>query len=175
MKTLIVLTFAFTTISAHATHRVLFLCTGNFYRSRLAEAVFNHEAERAGLDWRAESRGLRTDLLSAEERAQKLSPYTVEKLRDLKIDAKYTAAEPRALAARDLSDAECIVALSEREHLPYLKAAWSPLNRWPLVYWHVDDIELARPADALPIVVREARHLVAELKAGRPPAACRAR
>ena len=29
---------------------VLFLCSGNYYRSRHAEAVFNHRAAAAGLD-----------------------------------------------------------------------------------------------------------------------------
>jgi protein-tyrosine-phosphatase len=38
--------------------RVLFVCSGNFYRSRLAELLFNEAAEKAGVVWRAESRGL---------------------------------------------------------------------------------------------------------------------
>jgi protein-tyrosine phosphatase len=37
---------------------ILFLCTGNYYRSRFAEELFNHHAERAGLYWVAQSRGL---------------------------------------------------------------------------------------------------------------------
>src|SRR6185312_8984112 len=37
--------------------RVLFLCTGNYYRSRYAEELFNHFAKIEGLDWRAFSRG----------------------------------------------------------------------------------------------------------------------
>ena len=37
---------------------VLFLCTGNYYRSRLAEVLFNSVAGRMGLPWRASSRGL---------------------------------------------------------------------------------------------------------------------
>src|SRR4051812_12382323 len=41
---------------------VLFLCTGNYYRSRFAEVVFNTLAGRAGLPWRAESRGLALEL-----------------------------------------------------------------------------------------------------------------
>jgi len=37
---------------------VLFLCTGNYYRSRFAEVLFNALAREHGLPWRAESRGL---------------------------------------------------------------------------------------------------------------------
>ena len=37
---------------ADATRTVLFLCTGNFYRSRHAEAVFNHHAAASGIGCR---------------------------------------------------------------------------------------------------------------------------
>ena len=35
--------------------RVLFLCTGNYYRSRYAEELFNHLARGENLPWRASS------------------------------------------------------------------------------------------------------------------------
>jgi len=37
---------------------ILFLCTGNYYRSRFAEILFNSVAARMGLHWIASSRGL---------------------------------------------------------------------------------------------------------------------
>ena len=37
---------------------VLFLCTGNYYRSRFAEILFNSVAGKMGLSWQASSRGL---------------------------------------------------------------------------------------------------------------------
>jgi protein-tyrosine phosphatase len=37
--------------------RILFLCTGNYYRSRYAEELFNHIARAEGLGWRAFSCG----------------------------------------------------------------------------------------------------------------------
>lgn len=43
---------------ATSSKNVLFLCTGNYYRSRYAEILFNSVAGRMGLPWRASSRGL---------------------------------------------------------------------------------------------------------------------
>ncbi len=44
------------------TNTILFLCTGNYYRSRFAEILFNRLAKSRGLSWKAESRGLALDL-----------------------------------------------------------------------------------------------------------------
>ena len=48
---------------------VLFLCTGNYYRSRFAEILFNWHATQQELNWRADSRGLAlfSDNLGARE------------------------------------------------------------------------------------------------------------
>ena len=45
-------------MAKHREKTVLFLCTGNYYRSRFAEVLFNSVAGRTGLSWRASSRGL---------------------------------------------------------------------------------------------------------------------
>ena len=37
---------------------VVFICTGNFYRSRFSEYLFNSLAKKCGLQWRAISRRL---------------------------------------------------------------------------------------------------------------------
>src|SRR5438876_5201878 len=37
---------------------ILFLCTGNYYRSRFAESLFNAVAGQMRVPWRASSRGL---------------------------------------------------------------------------------------------------------------------
>src|SRR5688500_5812497 len=36
---------------------ILFLCSGNYYRSRFAELLFNHLVAKAGLSYRADSAG----------------------------------------------------------------------------------------------------------------------
>src|SRR3984957_17882635 len=57
---------------------VLFLCTGNYYRSRFAEIVFNSVAGRMGLPWRASSRGL-----ALERGVNNVGPMAVEAIKAL--------------------------------------------------------------------------------------------
>jgi protein-tyrosine phosphatase len=46
------------TVLMTESRRVLFLCTGNYYRSRYAEEVFHHNARQEGLARVAVSRGV---------------------------------------------------------------------------------------------------------------------
>ena len=62
---------------------VLFLCTGNYYRSRFAEIVFNHFASSRSLDWRADSRGLAREF--GAWNVGPISPYTLQALLDRNI------------------------------------------------------------------------------------------
>jgi protein-tyrosine phosphatase len=65
---------------------ILFLCTGNYYRSRFAEELFNNHAERSGIDWVAHWRGL------ALERGANnigcISPIALRALKALEITAR---------------------------------------------------------------------------------------
>ena len=58
---------------------VLFLCTGNYYRSRFAELLFNSLAAGQGLGWSATSRGL-----ALERGAHNVGPISKTVLRTLK-------------------------------------------------------------------------------------------
>ena len=55
---------------------VLFLCTGDYYRSRFAEVLFNSVAGKMGLPWRASSRGL-----ALERGVNNVGPMAVEAVR----------------------------------------------------------------------------------------------
>src|SRR5689334_1202389 len=60
--------------------RVLFLCSGNYYRSRFAEILFNHFAKARGLDWHADSRGLAKEF--GKWNVGPISPYTVKAIEE---------------------------------------------------------------------------------------------
>ena len=58
--------------------RLLLLCTGNYYRSRFAEILFNALATSTGLNWVVASRRLTTDRVSGK--VGPISAYVVRGL-----------------------------------------------------------------------------------------------
>ena len=67
------------------TQRVLFLCTGNYYRSRYAEEIFNHRARLEGLDWFSFSRAVAEALFP--QNVGPISPHALEALQKKGIAA----------------------------------------------------------------------------------------
>lgn len=126
--------------------RVLFLCTGNYYRSRYAEIVFNHLAQARGLDWRAESRGLLADRPNGN--IGPISPHALIGLARRGIAVPNTAPAPRQVASADLETAERVIALKEAEHRPLLAARF-PGWEERVAYWQVHDLDQATARVAL--------------------------
>jgi protein-tyrosine phosphatase len=138
---------------------VLFICTGNYYRSRFAEAWFNHLALGVGSPWRAFSRGVAIDLAPPG-----LSAYTRAYLEARGVPLHLTAPERQPLTESDLARATCAIALKEAEHRPYLRRDF-PHWENRVLYWHFHDVDVATAAEMLP---RLERH-VTELFRSLPP------
>jgi len=138
---------------------VLFLCTGNHYRSRFAEILFNFVAGRMGLPWKAFSRGL-----ALERGVNNLGPMAVSAIKALEsLGVRATedvARIPAQVTLADLDQAERIVALKQAEHLPLLQERF-PAWVEKIEFWHVDDAP-----DALPLIEREIMSLVARILGG---------
>jgi protein-tyrosine phosphatase len=141
---------------------VLFLCTGNYYRSRFAEELFNHHAEHAGLDWVADSRGLALE--RGIHNVGPISPFTLYALGEMAVSTRAADRFPKQCTADDLSKAALVVAVKEAEHRPLMRerfADWE--NR--LDYWHIHDVEDETPTEALKLLAEEVRALVQRLPA----------
>jgi len=122
---------------------VLFICTGNFYRSRFAEAVFNYYADLMGLEWRAFSRGLAPDMVLGE-----LSPRTRDALLARGISLGYTGATKALLTENDLEAADRVIALKESEHRLLMRRQFPD---WVdcIEYWQFSDLDYFGPMDML--------------------------
>lgn len=121
--------------------RVLFVCSGNFYRSRLAEILFNHEASSAALDWEAESRGLLEpgDLKGLSDHAK--TYLRLAELGDLALNPR----DPLSMTVEDLTEADLVVALCRSEHKPMMEKKFLALAKalhksGRIRYWNVYDI-----------------------------------
>jgi protein-tyrosine phosphatase len=123
---------------ARPTKRVLFICTGNYYRSRFAEALFNEKAAQAGLDWRASSRGLR---LEASQHG--VSIFTREQLLKRGVPAKLFRGEPKALTEADLAKSDYVVCMDEAEHRPMMEKQFPHRDEHTIHYWHVAETDEA--------------------------------
>src|SRR6266568_6193070 len=116
---------------------VLFLCTGNHYRSRFAEILFNFVAGRMGLPWKAFSRGL-----ALERGVNNVGPMAVSAIKALEAlgvrAADAVTRLPTQVTSDDLERAALIVALKHAEHLPLLQErfpAWAEKAE----FCHVED------------------------------------
>jgi protein-tyrosine phosphatase len=138
---------------------VLFLCTGNYYRSRYAEILFNSVAGKMSLPWKASSRGL-----ALERGAGNVGPMAASAVEALEARGLRTVPEcgrfPVQVTADDLEAAHWIVALKEAEHLPLLQERY-PAWAEKVEFWQVDDAP-----EVLGLIEREVMDLAARLIGG---------
>jgi predicted translation initiation factor SUI1 len=141
--------------------RILFLCTGNYYRSRFAEILFGAVAGKLGLPWRATSRGLAPDCVTRN--VGPMAPSAVAALQALGIRA---AAEwsrlPAPVTRADLEAADRVIALKRDEHLPLIQAQFPEWTEH-VEFWHIDDAP-----EALAHIERAVMDLTARLLGGGP-------
>jgi protein-tyrosine phosphatase len=139
--------------------KILFLCSGNYYRSRFAEELFNHRAKAEATCWRAISRGLALD--RSTENVGPLSYLTVQALADRQITPLERL--PLACSLQDLESAAMVVAMKEAEHRLLLRErfpGWE--NR--VSYWHVHDIDAGEASDAITSMDRLVTELLASCR-----------
>jgi protein-tyrosine phosphatase len=138
-------------------YKLLFLCTGNYYRSRFAELLFNAMAAHHALPWQAFSRGLRLD--KGVNNIGPMSPFAIDALSagDYQRRAERF---PLQVEERDLQAADHIIALQEAEHKPYLQERYPTwINR--IEYWHIRDRVPTPTYNPLEEIARDVQRFIA--------------
>ncbi len=140
---------------------VLFLCTGNYYRSRFAEELFNARAAQLGLRWRAVSRALAIE--RGKDNLGPISPLVSSALAELGIIPADADRFPVSCRSADFESADLIIALSDAEHRPLMLeryAEWHARTE----FWEVEDVALTPSHLALPAIQDRIEALIEELR-----------
>ena len=140
--------------------KVLFLCTGNYYRSRYAEQLFNALCRQQGLAWHASSRGQQP----SPENLGSMSKYALDRLQAQGFEAEAGLRLPMNLLRSDLIGADVTIAVNESEHRPMMQALYP---EWAdgIRYWRVHDLDVTDAESALSSLEQAVRSLVEELSA----------
>lgn len=142
--------------------RLLFLCTGNYYRSRFAEILFNSLAAPEQLPWLADSRGLALDLAGGNFGPMSYAAHERLLAQGIRCDSMQRF--PLSAAAADFQAADLIIALDEAEHRPMMRERFPDWeNR--IQYWLVHDLDQWGADTALALIEQLVQRLVAELRA----------
>ncbi|BAY29764.1 protein tyrosine phosphatase [Nostoc carneum NIES-2107] len=141
-------------------NKILFLCTGNYYRSRFAEHLFNWFATKQGLDWEADSRGLALE--RGVENVGTISRYALDALAVRLVNLPDNERFPLAASELDFQSATKIIALDEFEHRPLMNERFP---QWvdAIEYWLVHDIDKTSPSEALLQIEKNLLQLIEQL------------
>jgi protein-tyrosine phosphatase len=141
--------------------RVLFICTGNYYRSRFAESLFDALARERGIAWEATSRG--TSVLTlGHYNVGPLCTFAWSALTARNVVVEDHPRAPIQLTSDDFTQADAIVAICEEEHRPLLEDAF-PHIAPHVEYWSVRDRAFTPPEEAFRALEQEVRRLVERL------------
>ena len=138
-------------------NQVLFICTGNYYRSRYAEILFNHTASEYGLGWTSFSRGFQES-----NREAPISLHTLTRL-DQKGILLNQVRFPIQLNAADMALAHRIILMDEQEHKPMLLSEYPEWSNH-VDYWNIQDVDFEQPVTALERLERKVDLLIGSLE-----------
>jgi ubiquinone/menaquinone biosynthesis C-methylase UbiE/protein-tyrosine-phosphatase len=146
----------------------LFLCTGNYYRSRFAEHLFNARAEERGLVGRAQSAGLAPRC--STRNPGPISPAVVRALASRGAVLREAPRLPRDVTEALVGSARRVILLSERDHRARFEARFPAVSA-RVSYWDIDDIDRCPPEVTLPRIEELVESLLGELEPTAPEVA----
>jgi len=139
--------------------KILFVCTGNYYRSRFAESYFNWKAAKSALPWRAVSRGL----LPVPGR-KGISPLVQQELAIMGVPDSRTVSDPQQLTRQDLQTSDYVVILDEEEHRPMMERQFPDMALNSVHYWHINDIPQMQAHEACSVMATKIDDLMTRLR-----------
>ena len=143
---------------ATAEKQILFICTGNYYRSRYAQACFNLKAQETKLDWTAVSRGL-----GIKPGRKGISPLAATELSKRGVPETLYRGDPEPLTEADLNKSDYIVVMDETEHRNIIERRFPNRDGRKFHYWEIPDYPKMTVPAACAAMSENIDHLLKEL------------
>ena len=138
---------------------ILFVCTGNIFRSRFAEEVFNHLRKINGVDATAFSAGLQV----GRYKQRKIYWPAMNELERLKIEPLRSNEDSVHINDIDVSIYDQIICMDEEEHKPMVRSN-ELLSGFNFKYWNIVDMPKVSSDISLPKCYKKVETLIDQLK-----------
>ena len=139
--------------------KILFICTGNYYRSKFAEIYFNHlQSQKESQSYKSFSRGIRIDL---KNNLGNISKYASDYLKKLSVNT-VSCLPSKQICKRDLESATIIIGIDKEEHENYLITKY-PQYEAKYTFWDISDLYLKTSCVELPRLKQKIEELESEL------------
>ena len=140
-------------------NNILFVCTGNIFRSRFAEEVFNHLCKINGVDATAFSAGLQV----GRYKQRKIYRPAMNELERLKIEPLRSNEDSVHIDDIDVSIYDQIICMDEEEHKPMVRSN-ELLSGFTFQYWNIVDMPKVPSDISLPRCYKKVETLIDQLK-----------
>jgi len=137
------------------------LCTGNFYRSRLAEELMRNYSAQEGRDLLSDSAGL-----GPIPNPINIGPIRFEVIEYLKsrgMQPKGAKRFPKKCTVEDIESSDIVIGMNEIEHRCMIEEQFSGIAREHVQYWHVPDMEEDPDNVGPDLMDRNVRKLIKQL------------
>ena len=141
-------------------HYILFLCSGNYYRSRYAEWYFNELINNTSLSYSAFSRGL---AVPWSNNPGPISMHTLSRIEFYGKELEEPVRYPLQATLDDFDNASLTIAIKETEHRHMMETLFPELAN-SITYWEIHDIDVARPEETLPNIEEHVSKLISRLE-----------
>jgi protein-tyrosine phosphatase len=129
--------------------KILFVCTGNYYRSKFCENLWEHLLEKFDKEGEVSSSGLKPELaLLWKDAFGNVSPFTVKALKVMNVKL-CNDSSLHMLNQEEIYDSDKIIFINKKEHLPLLSESGLTVPVEKIVCWENEDVDEEFPMESI--------------------------